>query len=94
MSEAKAVNEAIDVETPDSKSAPRSSHCYPSMLPCSDCAWTVARIEQNKIGRWTMTCDECGTCATGDDLMDVMETWNDGPNIRVLGGMVRENLDA
>lgn len=64
------------------------------MRPCADCSWMVARIERHETGRWTMTCDECGTCATGDDLLDVMETWNDGPSIRVLGGMVRENPDG
>jgi len=67
------------------------------MRPCSDCAWTVARIEQRNTGRWTMTCDDCGTCAVGDDLSEVMAVWNDGPGvaaIKVLGGTVRENPDA
>ncbi len=55
------------------------------MRTCSECSWTVARIEQHKTGRWTMTCDECGMCSTGDSLIDVMETWNDRSSIRESG---------
>ena len=64
------------------------------MRPCVTCQNTAANIRQDKNGVWDLSCGACGTHASGNNLVELFDTWNDGETLRqVLSKCVADPID-